>query len=452
MTPLYVPHVCGPDLTAAALRSTAGQPCVRILIDSSEAGDGPSGDAENVIRLPHGTRFTAVMNAMQADARARCEKRFFFLHADAEAAEGGIAMMLAEADRADAAGEKWGVIFSSYDALALFNADACRVAGPWDETFAWYVGECDYYHRLRWAGYRWLEVPAACRVHHGSRTLAAMGEDHRRAVADEQQWAVRHYVHKWGCHWEEGDGRRWAVPYGHEGLMEAGVVIRPGTTDAWVWSDVAAADEYGLARHDIDPGDVLIDIGANVGAFSYLALAMGARVLACEPDRLNFPVLDHNGRRAPGAAGRFMALPCAVWRSDAGRTPSVPYRSGPNSVCGNTMGSGGEEVAALGLDDLIALALSWSGRERVRLIKFDCEGAEWQALYTSSRLGDVDAVVGEYHEGPGDDPDLTGLDAEVATMPRLAEWLRARGFAVQHDDAPGRGLFAAWRPGRGPRA
>jgi len=42
------------------------------------------------------------------------------------------------------------------------------------------------------------------------------------------------------------------------------------------------------------PNDVLIDVGANVGMYSVLAAAMGARVFAFEPESQNYAILNRN--------------------------------------------------------------------------------------------------------------------------------------------------------------
>lgn len=57
----------------------------------------------------------------------------------------------------------------------------------------------------------------------------------------------------------------------------------------------------------------LIDVGANVGLFSLFAASLGHRVLAIEPDALNFALLQQNIRLNQSAVGdRVSSLPLAL--------------------------------------------------------------------------------------------------------------------------------------------
>ena len=47
---------------------------------------------------------------------------------------------------------------------------------------------------------------------------------------------------------------------------------------------------------EFEPGDVLMDIGANVGIYTLYAASRGHRVIALEPDALNFALLNMNIR------------------------------------------------------------------------------------------------------------------------------------------------------------
>jgi GT2 family glycosyltransferase len=106
------------------------------------------------------------------------------------------------------------VVFTWYDALALFNPAATAATGCWDETFMWYVSDVDYYNRLLWSGWGHHHLPDACAIHHGSQTIRGLSEAAREAVDRDHNWSVRHYRHKWGCAWDEGNGgRAWSVPY-----------------------------------------------------------------------------------------------------------------------------------------------------------------------------------------------------------------------------------------------
>ena len=57
----------------------------------------------------------------------------------------------------------------------------------------------------------------------------------------------------------------------------------------------------------------------------------------------------------------------------------------------------GEPVRKIALDDVVD-SLTNAGERRIRLLKLDCEGAEWPILLTSRRLHVIDEIVGEFHE------------------------------------------------------
>src|SRR5262249_49186033 len=63
--------------------------------------------------------------------------------------------------------------------------------------------------------------------------------------------------------------------------------LRPGTNDDVIYNSVVTGTEYRLPDR-LAPDSVVIDIGAHVGAFSYLALTRGAgSVYAFEPEPSN---------------------------------------------------------------------------------------------------------------------------------------------------------------------
>lgn len=70
-----------------------------------------------------------------------------------------------------------------------------------------------------------------------------------------------------------------------------GVWYRPGTTDE---------DTFALVRNDykhltINPGDVVLDLGANIGIFAAHAYRCGASTIICvEPEKDNYGILLKN--------------------------------------------------------------------------------------------------------------------------------------------------------------
>jgi FkbM family methyltransferase len=219
--------------------------------------------------------------------------------------------------------------------------------------------------------------------------------------------------------------------------------FRRGTIDRRIFRDVVIHDEYALPALGQD--DLIVDIGAHTGSFALAAMRRGAgRVVCCEPSPDNFSLLRHN----LGPFGdRVTLLQCAVWRSDvpAGRLRLCNPVDERNTGAVQAWADGdGVEVEAVPFDDLLA-GLTAAGR-RVRLLKLDCEGAEWPILFTTRRLAAVDEMCGEYHLPPLAGP-WEGLP--IPSVRALMDVLGANGFRTEAEPCPRSplpvGRFRAWR-------
>lgn len=236
--------------------------------------------------------------------------------------------------------------------------------------------------------------------------------------------------------------------------------FRPGTIDGGIYRSVTEGNEYRLPDH-FEADDVILDIGAHIGSFSFAVLERGSRrVVAVEAEAANYAAavrhLDAYIRR-----GDVRVIHGAVWRSDPNDDrlsfsgyPLFDDRHRLNTGGGNVWTASGPELPKLAFDDLVT-EVAAEGR-RVRLIKLDCEGSEWPILYTSRTLHLVDEICGEFHElgtfatSPSYAHDLfSRWDCSPAALSRF---LTAAGFRVSwhsHRDQYGRlaplGLFFASR-------
>jgi FkbM family methyltransferase len=174
-------------------------------------------------------------------------------------------------------------------------------------------------------------------------------------------------------------------------------------------------DEYQIEDLRFDPRDIVVDIGAHIGVFSYLCYIQGSRALYCyEPGKRNFHLLERNLGFLPGVH----LFSAAVWRSDTEGSPDLILsvdpdleNTGMNSVLASghvvefwnqhlLPSSGGDRVASVPLDAILERF------DRVTLLKLDCEGSEFPILLTSRQLHKVERIIGEVHE----------LDAEVMEL------------------------------------
>jgi FkbM family methyltransferase len=139
-----------------------------------------------------------------------------------------------------------------------------------------------------------------------------------------------------------------------------------------------ATKVYGEGRDGVQPRDVVLDCGANVGVFTREALADGARlVVAVEPAPENIECLRRNFPDEIGK-GRVIVVSKGVWNKD----DILPLRiDAGNSARNSFVGSFGPALAEVKVPlvtiDELAAELKL---ERVDFIKLDIEGAEKQAL------------------------------------------------------------------------
>jgi FkbM family methyltransferase len=249
--------------------------------------------------------------------------------------------------------------------------------------------------------------------------------------------------------------------------------FRPGTLDRLIFDSVVAHDEYRLPER-FEPADVVVDVGGHIGSFAYAVARRGGRhVWSIEPDPTNWALAAEHLRPYVDQ-GHVRLIRAAVWRSDPNHDelrfdgyhplpPSYPGLAGVvNTGGGSVLWGLGEPVAKIAFDDVVDLATNRAER-RVRLLKLDCEGAEWPIVLTSQRLHLIDAIVGEFHELGGPLPEIGELRPSNAhvfrsdrvagfTIEELARFLRGAGFGVTYsrhvrpDGAlEGLGLFFATR-------
>ena len=198
--------------------------------------------------------------------------------------------------------------------------------------------------------------------------------------------------------------------------------LRPGTNDGVIYDSVVRRNEYRVPDR-LATGAIVVDIGAHVGAFSYLALTRGAAELwAYEPEPGNFACACAN---LATFGDRAHLQNRAVWRSDVVEASLHFWAS---SDAANTGGgtliwdTAGPVVDAVPFDEAVE-SITHAGRRRIDLLKIDCEGAEFPILLTSNRLTHIDRIVGEYHE----------LRAELPTHVRIPGYSEfALGSLVAH--------------------
>ena len=134
--------------------------------------------------------------------------------------------------------------------------------------------------------------------------------------------------------------------------------------------------EYG----NVNKGDVVIDIGANIGIFSLYAANSGAKkVLAFEPNLSSYNILCKNIKEN---GLQDIIFPFNLGVSDVdGQMIYLPKESSPYNVGSNS--SDTEQMLAVETLSLTSIINKHIVGD-VDFCKIDCEGAEYSILYTTN--------------------------------------------------------------------
>jgi FkbM family methyltransferase len=168
--------------------------------------------------------------------------------------------------------------------------------------------------------------------------------------------------------------------------------------------------------------DIFIDIGGNEGYFTVIAslLAPGVQVHCVEPQSRLQPVLAENIR--VNNVQSIVVHPVAI--SDVDDQIRLFLRPSTNTGASSMfrhwrLGATSETVPALRLDTFFEK----NSLDRVRLLKVDCEGAEYSVIRGAKRVlrrQAFDFIAMEYH------PSICGIDHCV----RADQELRAGGYVL----------------------
>lgn len=177
-------------------------------------------------------------------------------------------------------------------------------------------------------------------------------------------------------------------------------------------ADEQSEDIYGTERGMVRSGDVVVDVGANVGMFTRKALSRGAKlVVAVEPNPELVVCLRRNFEKEI-AEGKVVVYPKGLWDRDAELmlTTNDAHASAANSVA-IPRGGKGPVVPLTTMDKMVEeLQLM-----RIDMVKMDIEGAEPQALRgarnTLQKNRPRMAIATEHRES-----DVTEIPAIVGEM------------------------------------
>jgi len=203
--------------------------------------------------------------------------------------------------------------------------------------------------------------------------------------------------------------------------------------DLWVVKETVLDRQYEAASLALQPDWVVVDVGAAMGDYTVWAARQvpQGRVVALEPFPESVRLLERN--LLENQITNVIVLPAAVTgKSGAAGLTLV----GTSLVQHSTALEGGNTtVASLSLADLFEAA----GITRCDYLKMDCEGAEYDILFSASleTLRRFPRICLEVHDG------ITQYSHKD-----LADFLRGRGFHTRLTPNPVHAdlaLLYAWR-------
>lgn len=167
----------------------------------------------------------------------------------------------------------------------------------------------------------------------------------------------------------------------HRIRLRNGVVLNaPGAVSLnFLFHEIWLDEFYAPDGYEIRPNETVVDIGANVGVFATWAAtrAPNVKVLSFEPFPANAEYFRANQKASGLDNVEFKAA--AVGGSDGKRTLYVSDSWMLHSLAdGASSSEEGLEV------DCVSLDTALSGIEKCDLLKIDCEGGEYEVLYTAS--------------------------------------------------------------------
>lgn len=185
------------------------------------------------------------------------------------------------------------------------------------------------------------------------------------------------------------DGTTLVHPPGRAGLIETIIEV-------WMMSGYTKED-WETPFYTPGDGDVILDVGANVGLFSVWLARRNprCRIVALEPFEENFRYLQANIRstRSEAVEAHQLALGASYAK---GKMIAVGDRSLDHLLSLDAAGHGDQAVSVVPLGGLLQLAKA----DRVAFLKVDVEGAEYDAFAqaTPEILDRFDRIAIEYHD------------------------------------------------------
>ena len=197
--------------------------------------------------------------------------------------------------------------------------------------------------------------------------------------------------------------------------------------------EIFCGNLYNKLHCKINPGDVVVDIGGNLGFFSYFAICKGAEKVYCfEPSKDCVKTIKENFRFS-----NLVIEESAVTKKDGFVTFYYNTNSSMQSSLYTTERGNKTTCRSINLNRYIVN----NQINRINFLKIDCEGSEYDIIDSLSEryLSDnIDKMCIEYHFNDGD------------KLTRMLEKIKRCGFNVESEGGSNiiegeLGVFYAWK-------
>ncbi len=158
---------------------------------------------------------------------------------------------------------------------------------------------------------------------------------------------------------------------------------------------VFVRQDYGM----IPAENIVVDIGANIGVFSlYAARCKMKKIYAFEPNSESYQLLLKN-IELNNLQETILATQSAIYKNDGEKVAFPRSGSMYSAIIQDTNHQEYEMVDTITLNSIVEQTCQ--ADERIDLVKLDCEGAEYDALFACSdeSFRKIQSIKLEYHKG-----------------------------------------------------
>lgn len=172
-------------------------------------------------------------------------------------------------------------------------------------------------------------------------------------------------------------------------VKDVNALIRLDTTDEFIMKEVIHNNTY--RKLNIVDSDIVMDFGANIGAFTIYALKRGAFVHSYEPDRENFLLANINIKMNNFFSGFELFNTAAIGNDDKTRPLSINVKR--NKGAHSLVTKRYRDTSIVECENINNII----NKIKPTVIKMDIEGGEYECLKAIKDFKSVRELIVEFH-------------------------------------------------------